>query len=62
MIPGPFKSIADRLTVAWHERAVALKAISFACIGVVNSLVDFGVFSFAYYYLALPIRSPGSSR
>jgi len=55
MIPGPLKTIVDRLTVAWHERAVALKAISFACIGVVNSLVDFGVFSFSYYYLALPI-------
>ena len=55
MIPGPFRHIADRLTVAWHERAVTLKAISFALVGVVNSFVDFGVFSFCYYYLAWPI-------
>jgi putative flippase GtrA len=55
MIPAPLRPIVDRLIVAWHERAVLLKAISFACVGVVNSLVDFSVFSFAYYYLALPI-------
>ncbi len=29
--------------------------MSFAAVGVVNSAVDFGVFSFAYYYLELPI-------
>jgi putative flippase GtrA len=45
----------DRLLAAWHERAIALKAMSFAVVGVVNSAVDFGVFSFAYYYLGLPI-------
>ena len=39
----------------WHERAIVLKALSFAIVGVVNSAVDFGVFSFAYYYLGLPI-------
>jgi putative flippase GtrA len=51
----PAKSLLDRLNDAWTERAVALKAISFALVGVVNSFVDFGVFSFAYYYLQLPI-------
>ena len=55
MIPAPLQKLIDRLAVAWHERAVALKAVSFAIVGVVNSAVDFGVFSFAYYYLALPI-------
>jgi putative flippase GtrA len=45
----------DRLIAAWHERAIALKAMSFAAVGLVNSAVDFGVFSFAYYYLELPI-------
>ena len=45
----------DRLIAAWHERAIVLKAMSFAAVGVVNSAVDFGVFSFAYYYLELPI-------
>jgi len=47
--------VLDRLTKAWQERAVALKAVSFGLVGLVNSAVDFGVFSFAYYYLGLPI-------
>ena len=47
--------LTDRLLTAWHERAIVLKALSFAIVGLVNSAVDFGVFSFAYYYLALPI-------
>jgi len=55
MIPAPLQNLLDRLTVAWHERAVALKAISFALVGLVNSVVDFSVFSFGYYYLAWPI-------
>jgi putative flippase GtrA len=55
MIPAPLQIILDRLNVAWHERAIALKAISFAVVGLVNSAVDFGVFSFAYYYLGWPI-------
>ncbi len=49
--------LGHRLLTAWHERAIALKAASFAVVGLVNSAVDFGVFSFAYYYLALPIVS-----
>ncbi len=32
-----------------------LKAVSFALVGLVNFAVDFGIFSFAYFYLALPI-------
>ena len=47
--------LTDRLLAAWHERAIVLKALSFAVVGLVNSAVDFGVFSFAYYYLTLPI-------
>ena len=50
-----FQSVIDRLVAAWQERALALKALSFGLVGLVNSAVDFGVFSFAYYYLALPI-------
>ena len=45
----------DRLIAAWHDRAIVLKAASFAAVGVVNAAVDFAVFSFAYYYLGLPI-------
>jgi putative flippase GtrA len=44
MIPAPLKNILDRLTVAWHERAVALKAISFAFVGLVNTAIDFSIF------------------
>ena len=50
----------DRLQKAWHERALALKALSFGLVGLVNSAVDFGVFSFAYYYLGLPIIAANS--
>lgn len=51
--PGP--SFRDRLLRAWHERALTLKAVSFAFVGLVNSAVDFAVFSFCYYYLGLEI-------
>jgi putative flippase GtrA len=44
MIPTPLQNFFDRLTVAWHERAVVLKAISFALVGVINTLIDFSVF------------------
>ena len=44
MIPAPLKNIVDRLSVAWHERAIALKAVSFAMVGVVNTAIDFSVF------------------
>jgi putative flippase GtrA len=44
MIPAPMRSIVDRITVAWHERAVALKAISFAFVGVLNTAIDFSIF------------------
>ena len=44
MIPVPLQNILKRLSVAWHERAIALKAISFALVGVVNTLIDFSIF------------------
>jgi putative flippase GtrA len=55
MIPGPLQNILDRLSVAWHERAIALKAISFAMVGVVNTLIDFGVFWTANNILHWPL-------
>src|SRR5262245_14378870 len=33
------------------DRAVLVKAVSFAMIGLVNTGIDFGVFTFIYYYL-----------
>ena len=47
--------LTERLMAAWHERALVLKAASFAAVGLVNSVVDFGVFSFCYYVLECPI-------
>jgi putative flippase GtrA len=47
--------LSERLIAAWHERAIVLKAMSFALVGVVNSAVDFGVFALAYSYFDLPI-------
>jgi putative flippase GtrA len=52
---APPSRLVDRMLAAWHERAIALKAMSFAVVGLVNSAVDLGVFSFAYYHLQLPI-------
>ena len=55
MIPAPLQNILDRLTVAWHERAIALKAISFAFVGVINTVIDFSVFWTAATYLQWPL-------
>src|SRR5262249_39871195 len=45
----------DRVRALLRDRTLLLKATSFACIGAVNTVVDFGVFSLAYLYLGLPI-------
>src|SRR5882672_4011643 len=50
-----FEGPVRRLRAAWQDRAVMLKAFSFAMVGLVNLAVDFSVFSFFYFYLALPI-------
>jgi putative flippase GtrA len=42
------------------DRAIVVKAASFAMIGVVNTGIDFGVFTFSYYYLGLPIIAANS--
>lgn len=55
MIPAPLQNILERLTVAWHERAIALKAASFALVGVVNTSVDFSIFWTAATYLHWPL-------
>lgn len=38
------KQIVNRLAAAWQERALLLKAISFALVGVVNAAVNYLVF------------------
>ena len=55
MIPPPLQNLLGRLTVAWHERAVALKAASFAMVGVVNTAIDFSVFWTSARLLGWPL-------
>jgi putative flippase GtrA len=55
MIPTPLRNIFDRLTVAWHERALVLKAASFALVGIVNTAIDFSVFWSTATYLQWPL-------
>src|SRR2546423_15301835 len=43
-LPISITSLYERLLAAWRERAVALKAVSFALVGLVNTAVDAAVF------------------
>jgi len=54
-LPAPVDSLIRRLAQAWRERAITLKAASFAVIGVVNTLIDLGVFLTAYNVLKIPL-------
>src|ERR1700674_2943068 len=54
-LPPPLEALSRRVLADPGRRAVALKAVRFALVGVVNASVDFGVFSFFYFYLAFPI-------
>jgi putative flippase GtrA len=47
--------LRERLETAWRRRAVSLKALSFAMVGVVNTVVDLAVFLLAYGVLGLPL-------
>jgi putative flippase GtrA len=42
-----FGYVRTRLLVAWRNRALSLKAIAFGLVGVVNTLIDYGVFLIA---------------
>ena len=54
-LPPPLEALSHRVFPDPGRRAVALKAVSFALVGVVKGSVDFGVFSFFYFYLGFPI-------
>lgn len=43
-LPLPLESLRTRLTDAWRRRAVSLKALSFATVGLINTAVDATVF------------------
>jgi putative flippase GtrA len=52
MMRPPFAAdIAERLAAAWRRRAVALKAASFALVGVVNTAIDAAIFFTALGFL-----------
>jgi putative flippase GtrA len=42
--PAPLENLRARATAAWQRRAVSLKALSFATVGLVNTAVDAAVF------------------
>src|SRR5690348_13080417 len=43
-LPLPLENLRTRLTEAWQRRAVSLKALSFATVGLINTAVDATVF------------------
>ena len=50
-----FRPQLHRLLAAWQRRALILKAASFATVGVINTLIDFGVFWIAVQYFGVPL-------
>jgi putative flippase GtrA len=54
-LPQPLAVLSRRVLPDPGHRAFALKAMSFAMVGVINALVDLGVFSFFHFYVGLPI-------
>ena len=43
-LPAPLQNLRARLTEAWRRRAVSLKALSFATVGLINTAVDASIF------------------
>jgi putative flippase GtrA len=53
--PSLLERLIRGLQEAWRDRAIMLKAASFATVGLVNFAVDFSLFSLCYFYLGVPI-------
>src|SRR5258705_4746419 len=49
------RRLLDQIAAVWQGRALVIKVLSFASIGVVNSVIDVLVFTTAYKLLALPL-------
>src|ERR1041384_3989863 len=49
--PAPTARLFERLARAWRERAVALKAVSFALVGLINTAVDAAIFFLMLTYV-----------
>jgi putative flippase GtrA len=54
-LPPPLQALSLRVLPDPGQRAVARKAVSFALVGVINALVDLGVFSLFHFYLGYSI-------
>jgi putative flippase GtrA len=54
-LPPLLDRLSSRLAQGWQDRAVSLKALSFALVGVVNTLIDLGIFLIAYSWLGLAL-------
>jgi putative flippase GtrA len=54
-LPPSIDRLYSRLAQAWRDRAVSLKALSFALVGVVNTLIDFGIFLIGYNLIGLAL-------
>jgi putative flippase GtrA len=54
-VPVKIASLRSRLIEAWRRRALTLKAASFAVIGILNTLIDLGVFLAAYSIFDVPL-------
>ncbi|MFL6799505.1 MAG: GtrA family protein [Xanthobacteraceae bacterium] len=54
-VPAALHGLQRRWRAAWGARGIKLKAASFALIGLVNTVVDYAIFLFAYYLLELPL-------
>ena len=48
-------SLLQRALDVWHRRAIGLKAVSFAGVGVVNTAIDYGIFMLAWTQFGWPI-------
>ena len=55
MNPPTPRTLRHRLSTAWHARSVSLKAMSFALVGVVNTVIDFSVFWTAARHFGWPL-------
>jgi len=49
------KSLLDQIAAVWQSRALVIKLLTFASIGVVNTAIDVLVFTAAHKLLALPL-------
>lgn len=51
----PLVSLVNQLAPAWIDRTMLNKAVNFALVGLVNMVVDFGLFATGYYLIGWPI-------